>query len=189
MASQKGGQFERKVCGTLSLWWSNGHRDDLFWRTGGSGGRAKRRGRGGKQTHGQHGDIMATHPKAELLIRLLTIELKRGYNKTTIASLLDKPSRAKLQEFESWILQAQESHEQAKSKSWMIIHKRDMREAVVYLPFDFWNLLELPKLKESLSPFAAITVRVGGRYHSVVCLPLSLFLHYVSPKYIRENVS
>ena len=37
---QKGGEYERTVCKKLSLWVSNGTRDDIFWRSAMSGGRA-----------------------------------------------------------------------------------------------------------------------------------------------------
>src|SRR5262245_2386383 len=49
----KGSKFERDLCRQLSLWWSDGKRDDVFWRASQSGGRAKFRGRRGLQTHGQ----------------------------------------------------------------------------------------------------------------------------------------
>jgi hypothetical protein len=38
--NEKGGRFERLVCKRLSLWLSKGERDDLFWRSAMSGGRA-----------------------------------------------------------------------------------------------------------------------------------------------------
>jgi len=37
---QKGALFERLVCKQLSLYYSDGRRDDLFWRSAMSGGRA-----------------------------------------------------------------------------------------------------------------------------------------------------
>ena len=41
----KGSEFEREMCKCLSLWWTDSKRDDVFWRSAQSGGRAPR-GRG-----------------------------------------------------------------------------------------------------------------------------------------------
>ena len=38
---------------------------------------------------------------------LVTFELKKGYNKDTIADLLDKPSGAAQQQFDKWIEKAE----------------------------------------------------------------------------------
>jgi hypothetical protein len=37
---EKGSKFEREICKRLSLWLSKGEREDLFWRSSLSGGRA-----------------------------------------------------------------------------------------------------------------------------------------------------
>ena len=137
----KGSKFERETCVRLSLWWSEGRRDDLFWRSAGSGARAKVRGRRGKQTHGHHGDIVATHPHGEPLIDVLTLELKRGYAGATIHDLIDKPDRApKAQPYDAWIEQAEESHLAAGSLSWGIVSRRDRRDALITLPHVFYEI-------------------------------------------------
>ena len=132
--ASKGSTFERKICTLLSEWWSDGARDDIFWRTAGSGARAKVRGRKKKSTAGQHGDICATDPIGQPLIDVFTMELKRGYNRHTIADLLDKPIGATKQEYEKWIEQAIESHTQARSFTWMLIVQRDRRDTLVFVP-------------------------------------------------------
>ena len=76
----KGGHFERDVCKRLSLWWSYGERDDLLWRTAGSGARATVRSRKNQQTANHHGDICATDPDAQPLVGAFCFEIKRGYN-------------------------------------------------------------------------------------------------------------
>lgn len=55
----KGGVWEREVCRRLSLWVTKGKRDDLFWRTTMSGGRATIRLREGHSNFSQVGDITA----------------------------------------------------------------------------------------------------------------------------------
>ena len=76
MNSQKGSAFERAICRQLSLWFSKGAHDDWFWRTAGSGARAKVRGRKGQRTIGHGGDICSTCSEGEPLIQLLCIECK-----------------------------------------------------------------------------------------------------------------
>jgi hypothetical protein len=58
---QKGAGFERLVCKALSLWVSRGKRDDVFWRSAMSGGRATIGRRQGKDRGAQAGDISAIH--------------------------------------------------------------------------------------------------------------------------------
>jgi hypothetical protein len=55
----KGGSFERVVCKQLSLWLSQGARDDLLWRSAMSGGRATIQLRAGKVNLTQGGDVSA----------------------------------------------------------------------------------------------------------------------------------
>lgn len=62
-SKQKGAKFERDCCQRLSLWISDLKRDDLFWRSSMSGGRATLKSRKGraKAISSHAGDIMATH--------------------------------------------------------------------------------------------------------------------------------
>lgn len=75
----KGGSFEREINAELSLWFSEGERDDLFTRSDGSGGRFTRRAKKGKDTANQGGDCSFCHPDGEPLIRMWCIEMKTGY--------------------------------------------------------------------------------------------------------------
>lgn len=72
----KGSEFERDICKKLSRWVSHGEREDLFWRSAMSGGRAtvgKKKG----LDHAKHaGDISATHPLGHNLTDKFYIECK-----------------------------------------------------------------------------------------------------------------
>lgn len=73
---QKGSQFERDVCCALSRWISEGKREDLFWRSAMSGGRATVGRKSGKD-HAKHaGDISATDPLGHQLTDRFYIECK-----------------------------------------------------------------------------------------------------------------
>jgi hypothetical protein len=74
---QKGADFEREVCKKLSLWVSRGEKEDLFWRSAMSGGRAtvyRKQGKG--QLARQAGDITATAPEGHVLTDQWYIECK-----------------------------------------------------------------------------------------------------------------
>ena len=73
---QKGSAFEREVCEHLSLWVSRGSREDLYWRSAMSGGRATLGAKKGKDLRYQSGDITAVHPDGHVLTDKWFIECK-----------------------------------------------------------------------------------------------------------------
>lgn len=78
----KGGGFERSIAKQISLWFSNGKQDDLFYRTAGSGGRATQRAKAGRLTVRAYGDIKAETKEAEVITDCFCFELKKGYTVT-----------------------------------------------------------------------------------------------------------
>jgi hypothetical protein len=139
--SQKGQSFERSFCVQLSLWWSSDQDEDLFWRSSQSGGRATSRAKRGKQTRGHCGDVCATDSEGELLMRWVTVELKKGYNKTNPYFLLDSlnESETNAQEFAAFIKQARSAAKRAGTAYWWLVHKRDYRQTMIFTPLLFWN--------------------------------------------------
>jgi len=73
---RKGASFERFVCKGLSLWISGGERDDIFWRTSLSGGRATIGLRSGMTRLRQAGDVAAIDSLGERLLNHIVIECK-----------------------------------------------------------------------------------------------------------------
>jgi hypothetical protein len=74
-SKNKGTSFERAICRKLSLWWSNGEDDSIFWRSPGSGSWA----RGKKPDTPGWGDVIAVKPEGKGLTDWAVIEIKRGY--------------------------------------------------------------------------------------------------------------
>lgn len=72
----KGSGWERNVCRELSLWISEGERDDIFWRSAMSGGRATIGLREGIDRKSQHGDISAIAAAGEKLLEHFILECK-----------------------------------------------------------------------------------------------------------------
>lgn len=177
---KKGSQFEREICKLFSLWWTKGKRDDVFWRTSNSGGRATVRSRQGRQTFGQCGDIQATDPIGQPFIDQFSIELKRGYPGTNIATLLDKPDGAAIQPFEKFIEQAIVDHKKAKSHSWLLIVKRDRRKPIVYMP---WKVFK--KFKTHVMTYSYITyIGHNKKKRRIAAFQLEDFLK-INPKHFK----
>lgn len=136
--SSKGGSFERQVSKELSLWWTEQERDDIFWRSSQSGGRATVRGRKGKSTAGSYGDITALDPIGEPLIANFCLELKRGYSQDTdILNMLDSSQKVpKLIQF--WE-QCELSRKNGKILESLVIFKRDRKHACVMMRTALYN--------------------------------------------------
>ena len=126
---KKGSAFEREFARKLSLWWSEGKADDWFWRLGGSGGRATNRAKSGRNTANGYGDIAAQCPEAQKLLNIVTFELKRGYNSTTIQDLIDKPNGPN--QMRDFIEQARRSASLAGTPFWVLVFRRDLREELI----------------------------------------------------------
>ncbi len=77
-SNAKGASFERKTCVRLSMWISHKTREDLFWRSAMSGGRATLRSRIGRGSAvvAQAGDISAIHELGHPFLRLFVVECK-----------------------------------------------------------------------------------------------------------------
>lgn len=134
---KKGSAFERLMCKYLSEWWSEGKRDDIFYRTSGSGARATQRSKSRKKTYGQYGDVQAIDPIGEPLTKVCTIEIKRGYSKYTFADLLEKSQNPKVKTclMQQFVEQAEKSCEDASTYAWIIISKRNGRTPIVLMPY------------------------------------------------------
>jgi len=85
-SKNKGNHYERVISKKLSLWISNGIRDDLLWRTHNSGGRFTHRFNIGKDTINQSGDITSTSSLSEYFSNKYIIECK-SYNDINLWTL------------------------------------------------------------------------------------------------------
>lgn len=178
----KGGSYERQFCKELSLWWT-GTDDDAFWRTAGSGARATMRGKTNRATAGHCGDVGATDERGLPLMKVVSIELKRGRNKYTVADLLDKKKTAAIQEWEKWIIQARTSAYQAGAKYWMLIQRRDQRDEIAFFPSELWN--DLNDNGVQLIRHLRMFTTIGGHYVNIVGTRWSHWKEKVSHKTIR----
>lgn len=85
-SKQKGSAFEREIAEKLSRWVSNGEKEDCFWRSATSGGRATVARKRGRLLQSQTGDLSAIHSLGEPFLNQFYLELKfyRDLNYTGI---------------------------------------------------------------------------------------------------------
>lgn len=176
--SSKGSAFERDLCRRLSLWWTGGERDDVFWRTAGSGGRATNRRRRGRSTANSEGDICALDPVGADLLRVFAIECKRGYSTTTLQELLDPTREAGKTRWADWIRQATASRDASGALLWLVVCKRDGRPPLVV-----WEAA--PHLLLPEPPCATIEVLIDGSSQALLACPLEHFLTQLTPARVR----
>lgn len=183
----KGASYERAVCKQLSEWWSPG-RSDIFWRSSQSGGRATQRAKSGQTTFGSWGDIAAVDPIGLPLLKLVTIELKRGYDRNTPWDLFDSAPTTAQRPFEQALCQARRCAQMAGSVGWMLVCRRDRRVPIAYFSMPVVQLLKdmgvwrKPCVKFDL-PVNEERKGVQIRFQ-FVALPLETFLARVKPEQI-----
>lgn len=149
MAGKSGQNFERKVSKLLSKWWTGKKRDDIFWRTQGSGSRATCRSKAGKKTQGQYGDLCASDPLGKPLTDLIVWSLKKGTCRgTTIQDLFDLLPNSKLGPigWPGWIKECQDMAKEAGTFSWALLVQRTNRRAIIAAPTRLLTILEIPWL-------------------------------------------
>lgn len=187
-SKSKGSNFERQLCGKLSLWWSDGEDDDIFWRTAGSGARSTSRSRKqGKKTFGQAGDIQATNPCGQPLIDLFTIEMKCGYKEAHPGNEFDIPQRNKEQGLAAFVRQAADSAHQAATPYWLIIHKRDRRQEIVYWPDGLPELWQKKLFRKSKNFLYLRTPALRHYSAAIHGCSLQEFLEIVTPQMVLEH--
>lgn len=183
-SKQKGSEWERKFCKELSLWWTDQKKDDVFWRTSQSGGRATSRHREGKRTEGQYGDITYTQPEGKPLIDLFCFELKKGYP-SSLFDLFESQSK----QWTDWIKKAMKGNEQAGSLLPAIVSKRDYRNTIVTFVNDrpLYTNVFIKSLKMNL-PFSTPTneIVVKGIPH-LFSIHMEDFLSVDTLAVIRER--
>lgn len=177
--NSKGSSFERRICKVLSSWWTDGNRDDLFWRTASSGGRSTQRAKKGVETAGGAGDLTFTDPSAEPLLKAFAFELKRGYNSIDALDMLDKTGKPPL--IADFWQQSRNSQKQSGALFPAVIFQRDRREVCLMIPPQ-----ALARLEPALGPYYSrrrLTVQWGQE--RIIIVRLADFLEYATPEAIQ----
>ena len=176
---RKGSNFEGEICKILSLWWSNGKRDDLFWKSYGSGNRATIRTKLNKFTEGQYGDICSTSSLSVLLTRFFTFEIKKGYPRLSFNDILD--SNSKKNNYWFWFNKIENTINYSKTISWVLIHKKNNREILLFLPFSIYKKI-VNKINNSFKK----KIIIYYENKKIVGLLFKEFLEKVNPSIISS---
>jgi hypothetical protein len=183
---RKGSGFERDISRMLSRWWTHGKREDVFWRSAGSGSRATSRGKRGLATKNSHGDIAATDMDGLPLLDLAVMSLKNGYHACHLSGLLDKPNKNKKYELEKWFAEVKKCWRLSGAFAWMLIHRRTARAMVVYMPWPLFREIEKEVGGEALVPCAAYDITTKNM--PVLVMRLETFFRAVTPEVVKRIV-
>lgn len=189
--SKKGNPYERKICKWLSKWFSfyvtKNNRDDIFWRTSGSGGRATQRIKSGKNTSNSCGDVCALDIEVGgPFINICNIELKKGYsnrksdNIDLLSSIDQMQTKRKLKApiLERWLTKAMNESVQFGRIHPLIIFKRD-RKASCIIMLEATYMLLFQNMKKNY--YGNIAVIRTKQYWFVV-LRFDDFLEWCDPR-------
>jgi len=173
---QKGAQFERDVCVRLSRWVSQGHKDDLFWRSAMSGGRATLGKRKGVDLSRQAGDITAVAPEGHILTDRFYIECKSVKDLKLDRMLIGSGTL-----FEFWRVARREAREHDRHP--MLIAKQNQYTTLVLLPI--WAMKPGNLFAHNIEPQALLTISPpnGGAY--VRCAVL-LFEDMLNTRFCKQ---
>jgi len=176
----KGGDFEREVAVFLSLWWTEGKRDDVFYRSQASGGRFTRRRKSGKDTDLQGGDITATLPSGRPLVKNWSIEIKTGYGKKTdkgtfrwdVLDFLDSRQKEPILK-KMWYQCYRDAR--LTNRTPILIFRRNNREICIMFRTSYFNML-----RDSFGNYTKnrISLRIQKNL-SYEILPLKCFFNWI----------
>lgn len=178
--SRKGPEFERDIAKKLSVWWTDGKDDSVFWRTQSSGARATQRAKKGKRTDGQYGDLCSTDPCSKPFTDLFTVSLKRGYPEHTLDVLFNRPDNK--HGYREFIDEAVMTCREAQSYDWLLIVKPDRRDSLV-----FCRRQLLAELSPGfMVPCWGLDFTTNANRYRISLMKLDQFLEWVKPKTVLQ---
>jgi len=178
----KGANFERKICKVLSLWWSDYERDDIFWRTSQSGGRATERRKKGKRTAGSYGDMTAIHESGKSFERTFLVELKKGYDKD-VGALLLIDSNQKEPALLKWWIKNEKIRLENNRQYGLLIFQRNRRHPCIMMDEILFGQLEQYAhiyVKSNLIQIDFVSIN-----STLIIIPLYDFLEWCSSESMK----
>ena len=188
----KGGEWERDASKLLSLWWTEGERDDVIWRTAGSGARATVRRKVGKGTANACGDLCYTDEVAKPLFDFMLIECKRGYAKArpsdsiNVLYWLDRPTNTNPPLLYRWWHKLDKERQAAGAHHAVILFRRTGKQACIMMEYElFSSMAQYCKNYTGLN----LVISLPNKTHpwpeeEYVIINLEQFLEWVSPQTI-----
>lgn len=200
----KGGDFERDICKYLSMWVTRQARDDIFWRTAGSGARATNRMKKKMTTADSAGDMMSIAKYGKPYTDQAIWEFKRGYGgvrskskrkrkpSQTVdpLSILDNLKSQKTKPLlQEWWTKISKERRRHKRKFAFLIFKRDRKDICISMTQRTFNYIEN---KNRVFLRKKISLRMYG--YNIVIMRLDNFCKWCDPqktfvtkKWLKEN--
>lgn len=163
-SKEKGSSFERFVARKLSLFLSNGERDDIAWRTQSSGATFTRRNKLGKEAANQAGDISYKHELAFRFFTKFEVEVK-AYKNINLWSILDQNGEG-LYEFLKQVIR----DSLASKKHPMLIVKQNNKDILILIDQHIYDKMNftIQTCPIELSIFKIFAEENYWRYFSVM---------------------
>ena len=179
--NQKGFSYEREIAKKLSLWLTQGKRDDVLWRTEGSGGRSTQEAKKGHYLLNSYGDIGVKDPSCQEAVDFISkvlIECKRGYS-TRIdgLKLIDNPSKNHILK-QWWNKAVIEMKECGRQYVWIII-KRNRNKSILMSSYSCETVLGF-----CMNNIPFITFYIEGEVVPVSIAPLEPLLKTQAYRFI-----
>jgi len=185
--SKKGSGFERSFCKDLGLWWTDGKRDDIFWRTASSGARATMRFKKGRRTADSYADVMAIHITGKPLTDHSVFSLKRGYtgkkgkkslNWASLLDIIDSPDNLKTEPaIVEWWKEIEKTRRQAMREHSFLIFKRDRKKELIGMAPSTFNYLE-----KMNTLYNGPTALISTSDICIIIMPLESFFSWCKPE-------
>jgi len=172
----KGGDFEREISKSLTVWLTGKEKPYAYWRMPGSGSLSTIH----EQNKNLSGDITAILPEAEFLTNSFSIECKTGYPQT---SFWQHFGRVKNFNIEIFWRQAFEDSSRA-GKHPMLIYRKKGRKPIIGISEWISNVLEINNLP-------SVNFRFGKdvKLPNLVFFDFNDFLQEVTPQKIKHQRS
>lgn len=135
-SKQKGASFERDICKKLSLWLSNGQRQDLLWRSAMSGGRSTVALKAGSKLGAQAGDISSIDKLSHTFIETFMCECK-AYRTLNFEGLI----KGKGHLIDFWKIASKEAIKYYKQP--LLIGKQNNHPTIVCMTYRGSNILDV----------------------------------------------
>jgi len=181
----KGGGFEREMCRYLSLWWTGGERDDVFWRN-----RTRATSKSPDARH-QLGDIVAVDPVGAPLVSVYNIELKTGYSKTKkgkrvknipwdVLDIIDGKGGLESKVLIQFWKQASTDADISGRRP-MLIFKRDYHNPVVCMYKSGWN-----EIVDYCGPplISTIETNTSLLFEKLILAGIDDFFNWITPEFV-----
>jgi hypothetical protein len=179
--SQKGFPFENEICRQLSMWWSDGERNDIFCRTRASGAFATMRIKSNKSTPYAGGDITFEDPIGQALTDTFIFSVKRGYNdKVSLLSFVDKEIKNTPTLFKWWE-QVEQQKSQHKKHAAALVFRRDYCMSVLALGTPTMVSIQIYL---GNYPYSQVMLEQGWD-NSIILVNFKRFLEWADPATIK----